>query len=149
MQTNPLSPRASAHLDMVRGTAALAVMLGHVRALFFVDYSHLLTRNSLVGGAYLLTSLGHQAVLVFFVLSGFFISRSVLDSFRKSRWSWKIFLVNRLTRLLLVLVPGLLLCALWDRIGMKLPEASRFYYHSIPALGVDGLRAFLCQRLSR
>jgi peptidoglycan/LPS O-acetylase OafA/YrhL len=122
---------------MVRGTAALAVMLEHVRSLFFVNYSHVLTRNSLVGGAYLLTSLGHQAVLVFFVLSGFFISRSVLDSFRKSRWSWRVFLVNRLTRLLLVLVPGLVLCALWDRVGMILPEASRFYYQAIPNFGTE------------
>jgi len=117
---------------MVRGIAALAVMLGHVRGLFFVAYSQVMNRTTLVGTAYLLTSLGHQAVIVFFVLSGFFISRSVLDSFWRRRWSWKVFLVNRLTRLLLVLLPGLLLCALWDRLGMRLPAAATFYYHSIP-----------------
>ncbi len=126
---------------MVRGIAALAVMLGHVRALFFVPYSQALNRNTAVGTVYLLTSLGHQAVLVFFVLSGFFISRSVLDSFRRGRWSWKIFLVNRLTRLLLVLLPGLLLCALWDHFGMHLPSAGEFYYRAIPAFSNQPIAA--------
>lgn len=117
----------------------MAVMFGHVRALFFVPYTQAGNRHFLLGAMYLLTSLGHQAVLVFFVLSGFFISRSVLDAFRKARWSWKIFLVNRLTRLLLVLVPGLLLCAFWDYIGMRLPWASAFYFRAIPALSADAV----------
>jgi len=116
-------------------------MLGHVRSLFFIPYSQALNPNAVVGTGYLLTSLGHQAVLVFFVLSGFFISRSVLDSFSKARWSWRVFLVNRLTRLLLVLLPGLALCAIWDHIGMQLPSAAAFYYRGIPTLNTEPIAA--------
>ncbi len=135
MQTAPISARASANLDLIRGLAALAVMIGHVRALFFVDYLHVLKGKGIVTALYFVTSLGHQAVLVFFLLSGFFISRSVFGSFQQSRWSWSTYLINRLTRLLLVLIPSLALCALWDRVGMTFPEAAPYYYHSIPAFG--------------
>jgi len=58
MQTSPISARASANLDMIRGLAALAVMIGHVRALFYVDYSHILKGNALVSAAYCLTGVG-------------------------------------------------------------------------------------------
>jgi len=122
---------------MVRGVAALAVMLSHVRVLFFVPYAQVLNKNALVVPAYLMTSLGHEAVLVFFALSGFFISRSVLNAFQTARWSWTVFLVNRLTRLLLVLLPGLLLCALWDYLAMYLPCAAAFYDRTIPGFGAN------------
>ncbi len=36
-----LSRRTSVHLDLIRGVAALAVMVGHVRGLFFIDYSYI------------------------------------------------------------------------------------------------------------
>jgi peptidoglycan/LPS O-acetylase OafA/YrhL len=135
MHTHPLSGSASTHLNMVRGVAALAVMVGHLRSLFFVSYSEVSPKNVLLGAGYLLTSLGHQAVMVFFVLSGLFISRSVLSSLRRGRWSWKRYLIDRLTRLLLVLIPSLLLCAAWDRLGMTLPSAATFYHGEIPFFG--------------
>lgn len=141
MHTHPLSERASTDLNMVRGAAALAVMIGHLRSVFYVSYSEVFAKNALVGVGYLLTSLGHQAVIVFFVLSGFFISRSALDSLRGGGWSWKRYFINRLTRLLLVLIPSLLLCAAWDRLGMTLPSAASFYYRDIPVLGGGAVAA--------
>jgi peptidoglycan/LPS O-acetylase OafA/YrhL len=56
---------------------------------------------------------GYEAVIVFFVLSGYFISTSVLKAFKQKRWSWRVYLINRLTRLWIVLIPALLLSALW------------------------------------
>jgi hypothetical protein len=46
MKSSPLVPRtlsvaASAHLDLIRAAAASAVMWGHLRTLFFVDFQHL------------------------------------------------------------------------------------------------------------
>jgi len=117
------------HLDLIRGVSALAVMLGHVRGLFFVDYSVLGGHPSLfLRMLYALTGFGHQAVIVFFVLSGYFIGNSVLEQIRGHRWSWRVYLVNRLTRLELVLLPALLLGTLWDQLGMRLPQAAAFYY---------------------
>jgi peptidoglycan/LPS O-acetylase OafA/YrhL len=123
-----LSERTSAHLDLVRGVSALAVMVGHVRGLFFVDYPNLANPNLLDRALYAVTGLGHQAVIVFFVLSGYFIGMSVSESINARRWSWRIYLVNRLSRLELVLLPALILGFLWDQIGMRLPQAASFYY---------------------
>jgi peptidoglycan/LPS O-acetylase OafA/YrhL len=67
-------------------------------------------------------------VIVFFVLSGYFIGTSVCELVATRRWSWRIYLVNRLTRLQLVLLPALLLGAVWDQLGMRLPQAASFYY---------------------
>ena len=129
-----LTERASVHLDMARGIAALAVLVGHVRGLFFIDY-HNLTHHSLsVSAIYAATALGHQAVIVFFVLSGFFIVSSIADAFEQRRWSFASYLVNRITRLSLVLIPPLILCWIVDRIGMAMAATAPFYEHPVANL---------------
>lgn len=45
-----LSASASAHLDVIRAAAAWAVMWGHLRTLFFVDFQHLHSPGWLLGG---------------------------------------------------------------------------------------------------
>ena len=113
---------------LIRGVSALAVMFGHVRGLFFVDFSFLANKSPAYRALYAITGFGHQAVIVFFVLSGYFIGTSVTDSVGERRWSWRVYLVNRLTRLQLVLLPALVLGAVWDQIGMRIPQAASFYY---------------------
>ena len=129
-----LSENASVHLDMVRGLAAFAVMVSHVRGLFFLDYSELAGKSVFLTALYGATGLGHQAVIVFFVLSGFFIGTAVFRSHEQGRWSWKVFLVNRITRLQLVLLPALLLCALWDQVGMRVLQSGTYYFQNVPHL---------------
>ena len=65
--------QASVGLDMVRGLAALVVLGGHWRNLLFVDFWQLTSGRSIMALPYLLTSAGHQAVVVFFVLSGYLV----------------------------------------------------------------------------
>jgi peptidoglycan/LPS O-acetylase OafA/YrhL len=102
---------------MIRGLAALAVCAGHLRAFLWVDFSDLKTRPFGSAPAYFLTGLGHQAVMVFFVLSGFFIGGSVMATWRSGRWSWRIYALQRMSRLWVVLVPALLLTVMWDLSG--------------------------------
>src|SRR4030088_13412 len=109
---------------MIRGVSALAVMLGHVRGLFFVYFPFLENKSLVVRLLYAVTGFGHQAVMIFFVLSGYFIGMSVLDSVAEHRWSWRVYLVSRLTRLQLVLFPALILGAIWDQIGFRIPQAA-------------------------
>ena len=109
---------ASVHLDAVRGLAALVVFVSHWRYLFFADYPQLSHAGAAAKVFYALTGLGHSAVMVFFILSGFFISSSVLRARQQGRWSWTWYAEQRLTRLYVVLVPALLLGALWDLIGL-------------------------------
>jgi peptidoglycan/LPS O-acetylase OafA/YrhL len=105
---------ASAHIDAMRGIAALLVFVGHWRSYFFVDYPYVKHANALLTIAYFVTGLGHEAVIIFFVLSGYLVGGSVLRQMRVDCWSWGSYLFARLTRLYLVLTPALLLGLLWD-----------------------------------
>ena len=124
------STQASVLLDLVRGLAALLVILQHGRNLFFLDYSDLRAHRALFAVPYLLTALAHQAVVIFFVLSGYLISRSVLRMFRTNAWSWRTYLLHRLVRLWIVLIPGLALAALCDWIGLHLHRATAVALYS-------------------
>ncbi len=130
---------------MIRGLAALFVLTGHVRGLFFIDYKDLPHPSWLLRMIYALTGLGHEAVMVFFVLSGFFIGGSVLSTLE--RWSWRSYLVNRLTRLYVVLIPALLLTAAIDQVSMQMPGGHTFFDLPIPHFtsphGRDSLPIFL------
>ena len=73
----PLTPAASAHLDLIRGLAAWAVMWDHLRGLCFVDFQQVKQADFLLRVIYFFTGFGNEAVLVFFVLSGFLISSAI------------------------------------------------------------------------
>lgn len=113
-----LPARALDDLNWMRGLAAVAVLAGHVRGVFFVDYESV-RHSPLLGASYVLTGLGHQAVVVFFVLSGFFIGSSVAVTTADASWDWTRYVVRRLSRLYVVIVPALALTALWDVAGMR------------------------------
>ena len=111
---------AAIHLDAIRGLAAFAVVIYHIRYNFFFDYSQVGQSDVFTKLFYTATSFGHDAVVVFFVLSGYLISGSILKDLRAGAWSPSHYLLNRLTRLYVVLIPGLLLTVFWDQLGMHL-----------------------------
>jgi peptidoglycan/LPS O-acetylase OafA/YrhL len=110
-------------LNLVRSIAALLVVLGHVRLFFFLDYADA-PHNLVSAAAYSVTSLGGAAVIVFFVLSGYFVGGSVLKGMRRGTFSWATYASKRLTRLWLVLLPALALTFLLDHIGHWLAPAA-------------------------
>ena len=116
---------------MARGLAAFAVLISHVRGLFFAPYHELSHHSIVISAFYASTSLGHQAVIVFFVLSGFFIASITIRSIDDGSWSWTVYLINRILRLSLVLIPALFLCLFLDRIGMTLSSTAAFYEHPV------------------
>lgn len=63
---------------------------------------------------------GYQAVMVFFVLSGYFISLSILKTIRKDMWCWIDYLIRRITRLWIVLIPALFLTFIIAKIQLGL-----------------------------
>jgi peptidoglycan/LPS O-acetylase OafA/YrhL len=135
MQQNsaPLKPvrfvdsSASVLFDLLRGLAAFLVLLEHWRNLFFVDFPQLIRHRLIFAVPYLLSSAGHQAVVVFFVLSGYFISGAVFRAVERNQWLWSDYLLRRLVRLWVVLVPALLLCLLWDKLGIYLGHSPALY----------------------
>lgn len=93
--------------DLIRGMSAVAVCASHLRPAIMVDYAQISTSSIPIKLFYLLSGFGHQAVVVFFVLSGFFVGGSVLS--KRIGFSWKNYGIARLTRLWVVLIPALLL----------------------------------------
>ncbi len=104
----------SGWLDLFRAVAALAVLYNHGRCMFLSSVTpgqelHIVTRV-----LYLFSGFGHQAVMVFFVLSGFLVGGTVVRANREGRWSWRRYLLQRGTRLYIVLIPALFLTLAWD-----------------------------------
>lgn len=123
----PPAGSPSIHLDALRGFAAFSVLLSHWRNAFFVDYPELGRHNPIVAAAYLVTGLGHQWVIVFFVISGYLVGGSVLRAVGTGLWSWRGYLLTRLSRLYTALLPALLLGGAADWAGMHLAGADVVY----------------------
>ncbi len=125
---------ASVHLDAIRGLAALVVFLGHGRSLFLSSgvgaalvgagggpdngISQELTRNAI----------GHEAVIIFFVLSGYLVGGSVLRALKRNRFSWSSYLFQRGTRLWVPLIPAVLLGWTLDYCGIHLLQNAHDIY---------------------
>jgi len=125
-------------LNALRTVAAVLVVVYHLRTLLFAD------RAAAGGGAgtdvlYAVTNLGPAAVLVFFVLSGYWVGGSVLAAFRQERFRWAGYATARLSRLWIVLVPAVALTAVLDHLGLALLGHTSIYggdpaYHrTVPA----------------
>lgn len=97
-------------LDLIRGVSAIAVCAWHLRNMMWVRREDI--QNAGIGDAilYILTGMGHQSVMVFFVLSGFLVGGSIL----RQSFSWQHYTIARLSRLWVVLVPSLVFTILMD-----------------------------------
>lgn len=93
-------------LDVARGLSALLVVVGHCRAAFFPPLSTIASPSIIEIGFYAATSLGRQAVMAFFVLSGFLVGGSVIRA--GQRFRFRDYMIARLCRLWVVLIPALM-----------------------------------------
>jgi len=162
--------QGSVHMDALRGAASLLVFVNHTRALYFasplappesrraeVEQAVTQTHEAAIGAAQTAAApkegikLASEAVVIFFVLSGYLVGGSVIKALQNNTWSWKDYTVKRLTRLWVPLFPCLLICLFLDRTGSRLFGEGSIYHN--PA-GIDlvtsvdlihrlGLRVFL------
>lgn len=137
-----LSQSINHALNVIRTTAAILVALGHMRTLLFVDYGASESRSVWVQALYLLGSLGHPAVIVFFVLSGYLVGGGTIRAVASGQFTWLSYGVARMARLWIVLLPALFLTQIFDRAGAWINRDSEIYkgssaYHAvIPPEGV-------------
>ncbi|WP_456450343.1 hypothetical protein [Hydrogenimonas sp.] len=73
-----ITPLVSNFLHFSKWLAALVVVLSHVRAVSFPSFDNLGESGIFWKLFYFITSLGHEAVIVFFVLSGYLIGGEIL-----------------------------------------------------------------------
>jgi peptidoglycan/LPS O-acetylase OafA/YrhL len=126
-QVSFINTEASVLLDLVRGIAAILVLLSHWKIMFFVDYPKIPHHRIWFAIPYVISDAGHQAVLIFFVLSGYLISGSVFRSANRGQWQWRTYLTHRFVRLWVVLLPGLYLGGIWDWIGLHYVNHANLY----------------------
>jgi peptidoglycan/LPS O-acetylase OafA/YrhL len=125
-------------LDWLRGIAALLVCAAHLRNAMLVDWSMSNDHSLLQRIMYGITGLGHQSVMVFFVLSGYLVGGSVI--FAREKFRWTDYLAARLTRLWVVLVPCLMLTWIADSITAQIANdvlmgSYSARWHSAPVAG--------------
>lgn len=99
--------------DSLRFVAATLVVMEHSRDLMFKTFGEVPGLSALWKLFYFITGLGSEAVIVFFVLSGFWIT-SAVDRRIDNPDFWRIYLIDRLSRLMIVVIPALLIGGLLD-----------------------------------
>jgi len=112
-------------LLLARWTSALVALCYHVRFLAFVNYDAVEEKNLLVTSVYFLTGLGHEAYAVFFILDGLFAGL-ILRQQRANPTS-DAALTRHAAALYRLMLPGLMLGALFDASGARLFGQSGVY----------------------
>jgi len=108
--------------NTARGLAALVVVLDHAYGLFIEPYVGGATAMSMFWG-----QAAHQAVCLFFTVSGFLITKSILDNMhRNGTFDFLEFISSRVARIYppLIFSVGLCLLFMWCIHGLNLPGSS-------------------------
>lgn len=95
-------------ISALRGLAALQVAASHLRAEIYPGLRTLTDPTLAYQALAFFTGFAHQAVVVFFLISGWLVGGSLMNRFGKPR-ALAHYAIDRLTRLWTVLVPTLLL----------------------------------------
>lgn len=99
-------------LDALRFCAAFMVLLSHSRGDFFVPYDAIPPELKLGGANFILYTfcrLGHEAVMIFFVISGFLVCGRGLERIQNNSFDIKNYGVDRLVRIGLPLLAAIIL----------------------------------------
>ncbi len=97
-------------ISLLRGAAAVEVAAAHLRAEFFPSLRAMDDPPAWYQALAFLTGFAHQAVVVFFLISGWLVGGSLWNKYGKPQ-ALTLYAIDRLTRLWSVLVPTFLLMA--------------------------------------
>ncbi len=114
-------------LNVARWVAAALVVIEHARNLLFVDYGSLQQPTLIHKAFYFLTGFGHEAVVIFFVISGFLVGGKALKLWQEDRFEWRRYLADRTSRLFAVLVAALVIGGALDLTGTNLFALTGMY----------------------
>jgi peptidoglycan/LPS O-acetylase OafA/YrhL len=105
-------------LDLFRGLAALVVVTTHCRTMLFVEYGLLPAADKTVQTSifFFLTRIAQEAVLLFFVLSGFLVGGKVIQRLRAGTFDLRSYTLDRTVRIMLPLLSALMLIVISNTI---------------------------------
>ena len=135
-------------IDLLRWGSACLVAVGHVRNLLFVDYAAVAHASPSLKAFYALTGLGHEAVIAFFVISGYLVGGGLVVR-GATRASLPDYFIHRFSRIYIVLLPALAITALADLLGaLAQPtlynQAGWATVLDFSAAERDGVATFVC-----
>ena len=120
-------------LNLIRWIATFVVVFSHLRTFLFVNYVDVEHHNIFTKIFYFVTEYGHQAVIVFFVLSGYLVGGSVVKRYKEQTIDinyFKIYLIKRFSRIYIVLIPSLIVGYILDSLGyINFPDLYTNAYH--------------------
>jgi peptidoglycan/LPS O-acetylase OafA/YrhL len=101
-------------LDWIRFLAALLVVVGHCRGTNWVEWGSLVpsSRSPLVFVGFAIGRVGYEAVVVFFVLSGFLVGGKTAERIWTHSFRLRAYAIDRVARIYVPLIPALGLTAL-------------------------------------
>mgnify|MGYP000113779209 CR=1 FL=1 len=114
MRVSPIDERTSAVLDVMRWVAALVVVLTHVNDQVFLSMAETPeeSRTLALMAWKLISASGNEAVIVFFVISGYLVGGAALAEFlRDGDIKLSNYMLRRCARLYTVLIPALVIGA--------------------------------------
>ena len=141
MQVSTIDERTSAVLDVVRWLAALAVVLTHLNDQMFLSMQQTPAENhTLAFMAWkFISASGNEAVIVFFVISGYLVGGAALAEFLKNGdLQLSRYMLRRGARLYTVLIPALVIGAVLDLSGSRLSGGASVYADTLHHLSVTG-----------
>ncbi len=124
-------------LDLLRFLAAFAVLIAHARGFFLPEYSALpdAQRNIVTFVFYTCTRLGEEAVVFFFLLSGFLVGGRGIERLMNHTFNWKTYSVARFARIVPPLFGALLFIFI----------SSLICYRTMPNIGIYAGNLFSLQ----
>ncbi len=141
MRVTPIDERTSAVLDIMRWVAALVVVLTHINDQVFLSMAETPEESrTLAFMAWkLISASGNEAVIVFFVISGYLVGGAALAEFlRDGDIKLSNYMLKRCARLYTVLIPALVIGATLDIVGSQLSGGESVYADRLHHLTVAG-----------
>ena len=110
-------------ISLLRGLAALVVAAAHLRAQSFPAFGSVIGPSLSFQVLAFVSGFAHQAVVVFFLLSGWLVGGSFLNKYGREH-AIRDYAIDRLTRLWIVLVPTFLAILAFGAITGKIDPAT-------------------------
>lgn len=115
-----LTPMRYRWVDWARFLAAFAVLLTHARSSTWVSWGELpgAERGPLAYLIYTISRFGHEAVIIFFVLSGYLVGGKLIERVRLGSFDVRRYALDRASRIYVPYLPALVLSGfVWWYIG--------------------------------
>ena len=122
----------STFLDISRWFAAFLVVINHARSFVLVNYEDVKDKSVLGKGIYMATGLGHEAVVIFFVISGFLVGGFTFERWQSKGPDLVSYASARISRIYTVLIPALIIGVSLDYVGLHWLNSSSIYTDVLP-----------------